>query len=105
SLGLNGEVRWISGSTPGVAFMPMFSVGVISSRWEGLPLVLLEYMATARPIVATRVEGCLDAIGSSEAELVNAGDPDAMAAAIIKLLDDPRLARQRGAAAFARYRA
>jgi phosphatidylinositol alpha-1,6-mannosyltransferase len=60
-------------------------------------------MATRRPIVATRVAGCLDAVGPEEAELVPADDPEQMAVAIIRLLDDRELARRRGDAAFTRY--
>jgi glycosyltransferase involved in cell wall biosynthesis len=103
TLGLNGEVRWLTSGVQGAAAMPLFSVGVLSSRWEGLPLVLLEYMAAARPIVATTVEGCLDAVSSAEAELVPPDSPQAMAAAISRLLTDGSLARERAAAALARF--
>jgi glycosyltransferase involved in cell wall biosynthesis len=103
SLGLDGALRWVTSGLPGVAAVPHFSVGVISSLWEGLPLVLLEYMAAARPIVATTVAGCLDAVGPEEAELVPSRDPAAMAAAIHRLLTDPSTASARAAAAQARF--
>jgi glycosyltransferase involved in cell wall biosynthesis len=103
SFGLNGDVRWIRGDIPGVAAMPHFTVGVLSSLWEGLPLVLLEYMAAARPIVATTVAGCLDAVGPAEAELVPPADPATMADAISRLITDRSLASARAAAARARF--
>lgn len=104
NLGLEDDVRWLGSDLPGTAFMPVFDVGVLSSRWEGLPLVLLEYMATSRAIVSTRVAGCLDAVGDEEAELVPPDDPSAMAGAILALLRDPGRAARRAAAAHARYR-
>jgi glycosyltransferase involved in cell wall biosynthesis len=103
ALGLDGSVRFACGTTPGTAYMPAFAVGVVASRWEGLPLVLLEYMATARPVVATAVDGCLDAASPEEARLVPPDDPPAMAEAIVALLADPAEARRRGAAARARF--
>jgi glycosyltransferase involved in cell wall biosynthesis len=103
SIGMNGEVRWMNGGMSGVVAMPSFDVGVLSSRWEGLPLVLLELMAAGRPIVATRIEGCLDAVGPDEAEIVQPDDPAAMAEAILRLVSDAELAQSRSAAAQARF--
>jgi glycosyltransferase involved in cell wall biosynthesis len=103
SLGFNGNLRWLPPSVAGAAAMPNFDIAVLASRWEGLPLVLLEYMAAARPIVTTNVEGCLDAIGPAEAEIVPADHPRVMADAVLRLLQDPALAERRAAAARARF--
>ncbi|HKQ56588.1 MAG TPA: glycosyltransferase, partial [Candidatus Eisenbacteria bacterium] len=54
---------------------------VLPSRWEGLPLVLLEALARARPVLATRVGGVPEAIEDRvTGRLVPAGDPLALAA-------------------------
>jgi glycosyltransferase involved in cell wall biosynthesis len=103
SIGMNGDLRWMNNGMKGVVASPNFTVGVLSSRWEGLPLVLLEYMASGRPIVTTRIEGCLDAVSPAEAEIVEPENPEAMADAIVRLVSDPELARQRAAAAQARF--
>lgn len=103
ALGLGPVVRWATGGVKGVTMMPAFDVAVLSSRWEGLPLVLLEYMALRRPIVATTVQGCLDAVSDQEALLVPPDAPQAMAAAIDALLEDRGLADRRAAAARARF--
>jgi glycosyltransferase involved in cell wall biosynthesis len=101
--GFRGDLRWVTDGTPGVAAMRWFSIGVLSSRWEGLPLVLLEYMASGIPVVTTNVQGCRDAVTAQHAELVEPDDPAALAAAIERLLADPDRARCHAAAARARF--
>ncbi len=103
-LGL-GDVLVFTGSLPSRACHPVFDVAVMSSRWEGLPITLLEYMAARRPIAITAVGGCLEAVGPEEAELVPVDDPEALAAAILRLLRNPGLARERGEAARRRFEA
>lgn len=65
-------------------------VAVLSSKWEGLPFALLEAMALSRPVVASDVSGCRDALGGTGAGvLVPVADPDAMAKALGLLIADP----------------
>ncbi|EEW24558.1 glycosyltransferase family 4 protein [Rhodobacter ferrooxidans] len=71
----------------------MFDIYVQPSRFEGLPRTLLDAMHMRKPIVATAVNGNLDAIRDGDnGFLVPAEDPQALAAAIQKLLNDPALA-------------
>ncbi len=62
---------------------------VVPSRAESLPYVVLEAVAAALPVVATRVGGIPEIFGPRADELVTPGDPDALAAAIDRLLADP----------------
>ncbi len=101
-LGLGPRLRWVGGRS-GLPFLPLFDVAVLSSRWEGLPFVLLEYMAAKRAIVTTDVPGCLDAVGGEEAQIVPRDDPQAMAEAILLLLGDRTLAQARARAARAAF--
>ena len=66
-----------------------------TSRWEGLPLVCLEAMASGRAVVASRVDGIPDAVGDGETGLlVPPEDPLALADALGALLEDgPRRER------------
>jgi L-malate glycosyltransferase len=81
-------------------------VAVLCSKREGSPLAMLEYMAGAAPIVATAVGGVPELVHDGEqALLVAPRDPQALAAAVQRLLDDPELARRLGASARARQRA
>jgi glycosyltransferase involved in cell wall biosynthesis len=78
-------------------------VFVMPSLWEGLPLALLEAMFAARPIVATRTQGIPEAIDHDrEGLLVEPGDSDALAAALLQLARDGALRSRLGAAARAR---
>lgn len=63
---------------------------VMPSRWEGLPIALLEAMACAKPAVATAVGGIPDVIENGGNGIVVApGDARALEAAIDEMLSDP----------------
>jgi len=80
-------------------------VAVLSSKNEGSPLAVMEYMAGAAPIVATAVGGVPELIEDGvHGLLVPQHDPDALAAAIRRLLVDRTLARRLGEAARERQR-
>jgi glycosyltransferase involved in cell wall biosynthesis len=73
---------------------------VMPSRFEGLPLVALEAAWMARPVVGTDVPGLRWAVSDGRTGLlVPEGDTDALAAALIRLIDDRGLARALGDAA------
>jgi glycosyltransferase involved in cell wall biosynthesis len=73
-------------------------VVVLTSISEGLPYVVLEAMASGRPVVATDVGGVAEAVGDAGL-LVPPKDPSAVAAACVKLLSDKRKRRALGRAA------
>jgi glycosyltransferase involved in cell wall biosynthesis len=80
-------------------------IAVSSSDFEGSPLSVMEYMEAAKPVVATRVGGVPDLVEDGVTGLlVEPREPEALAAAIAQLLDDPERARQMGAAGRARRR-
>jgi glycosyltransferase involved in cell wall biosynthesis len=67
------------------ALMQAADAFVMSSAWEGLPMVLLEASASCLPIVATDVGGSRDVIADGETGLlVPPGDPPALAAAMLR---------------------
>ena len=75
------------------------TVVVMPSRFEGLPLVALEAMWMARPVVGTDVPGLRHAVDHGVTGLlVAADDSRALAAALQRLVDDRDEARAMGAA-------
>lgn len=72
-------------------------VVVLCSRNEGLPVSLIEALAAARPVVATRVGAVEDLVVPGETGLlVPPGDDAALAEAILAQLDDPVRAHAMG---------
>ena len=87
------------------AWMRAFDVVVAPSRTEAFAHAVLEAMACSRPIVATALEGNLDALVPDESGLLVNPTPAAIAAGIDALLADPERAAALGDAAHARVAA
>jgi glycosyltransferase involved in cell wall biosynthesis len=87
------------------ALMHAVNVFAMPSIWEGFGLVLLEAMAAARPIVASRVATIPEVVVDGETGiLVPAGDALALAEALTRLAHNPLLAREMGEAGRRRLR-
>jgi glycosyltransferase involved in cell wall biosynthesis len=78
--------------------LALTDVGVISSSAEGVPQFLLQALAMAKPVVATRVGGIPEIITSDvNGVLIPPEDPQALAEALLGLLGDPVLGERLGA--------
>ena len=89
------------------ALLAIADVVVVPSRWEARALILQEAMRAGKAIVASRVGGTPELVGSSGqygegALLIPPGDPAALAAAVTAVLDDQHLAARLCLAARAR---
>jgi glycosyltransferase involved in cell wall biosynthesis len=86
--------------------MAALDVLVLPSRREGAPLVTLEAMARAVPVVASDIAGIGEQVTDGvEGLLVPPEDPVALADAIARVLGDRALARRLGEAGRRRVRA
>jgi glycosyltransferase involved in cell wall biosynthesis len=78
-------------------FLACVDVVVLASLTEGLPILLLEAMSAAKPIVASSVGGVPEVVVEGQnGYLVPPGDPAALAKAIALLIQDPERARAMG---------
>jgi glycosyltransferase involved in cell wall biosynthesis len=90
-LGLQ-EIVTLTGYRPDAArLMAGCDIFLLASKWEGLPVALMEASAIGLPIVATRVGGIPDAFHDGEdALLVPSGSPEALADAVEQLVRLPQ---------------
>jgi glycosyltransferase involved in cell wall biosynthesis len=101
--GLADRVRFLGSRRDIPDLLAACDVFVLPSLIEGLPLSVLEAMAAARPVVATRVPGTDEAVVDGETGmLVPPRDPEALAHAIRSVLSNPERAARFGAAGRAR---
>ncbi|MEO6213572.1 MAG: glycosyltransferase family 4 protein [Vicinamibacterales bacterium] len=74
------------------AVVSAFDVSVFPSLWEGTPLTVFEALAMGKVIVATDADGLVDVLTSdSDALIVPKRNADALAAAIVRTMDDDGL--------------
>lgn len=86
-------------SRPDIAeILAAADVFVLPSRWEGLPLVLLEAMAAGLPVVASAVGDVPTVVDEAGAIVVPAEDAAALANAMVQLAADPERRRRMGEA-------
>ncbi|MFH1679850.1 MAG: glycosyltransferase [Candidatus Eisenbacteria bacterium] len=99
-LGLGDAVRF-AGSVPDAGVvLSRLDLFVLASRWEGLPLTLLEAMAAGVPVVATSVDGTVEAVRQgTDGLLVPPEDPEALHRAIAAALSEPGASRERAESA------
>jgi glycosyltransferase involved in cell wall biosynthesis len=70
---------------------------VVPSLLEGFPMITLEGMAMAKPIIATRIDGIKEQIVDGESGiLIPPRDPGAIAEAIVRLSTEKELAQNLG---------
>lgn len=93
-LGLSGKVLFTGFVADIRKHYREFTLLVLSSLSEGLPLTVLEAFLSGTPVVATRVGGLPEVIREGETGiLVPPADAGALAAGICRVLDDPAAAR------------
>lgn len=100
SQGVADSIRFLGRRSDARAFLAAADIVVNPSDVEGLPIVVLEAMSLARPIVATAVGGVPSVIIDEQTGLlVPPGDSTSLADRVIRLLEDRGLGASLGRAA------
>ena len=91
---------WFAGTRNDIAdILQGLDIFVLPSLAEGISNTILEAMASALPVVATRVGGNPELVADgTTGTLVPATDPEAMAHALATYVQDPNLRRRHGQA-------
>ena len=96
-LGLVGHVHFTGLCADMPRIYPQFDVLVSSSHSEAMPLAVMEAMASAVPVVATKVGGITDLVEQGGTGwLVGARDAEGLAAQVGLLLGSPAMRREMG---------
>ncbi len=105
-LGVAASVEWTAPTGRIEALYREAAVFVLSSRYEGMPLALLEAQALGVPAVAFDCPtGPREIVSAETGIVVPAEDVTALAAGMVRLLRDPDLRARMAVAAIARSRA
>lgn len=75
---------------------------LLTSRWEALPISIVEAFRAGLPAIATDCGGVCELIDDTVGALLPVGDAAAIAKAVLALIADPAMRARKGAAALAR---
>lgn len=99
-LGLSNSVKLPGKSDHISSLLASADIFVLPSRWEGLPIALLEAMSAGLPCISTKVEGVDEVLVEGKHGLfVPIENPEMLAQAILQLLRHPEIRSKMGVAA------
>lgn len=100
-LGIGHAVHFLGNQSDVYPFLHDADIFLLPSKYEGMPMTIIEAMGTGLPIVASRVGGVPDMLRDGESGLLVGCDPDEVCAACEKLIDSEDLRRTIGQNALA----
>jgi glycosyltransferase involved in cell wall biosynthesis len=90
SLQLDSTIHWLGQRSDVQKLLHLFDCFILTSRWEGFPLVVLEAMAAGVPVVATNILGTRELIQHGvNGWLAPARDTESLAGLVLDLLTNP----------------
>lgn len=98
-LGLQPSVRLLGTRGDVPAVLAGIDIAVLCSETEAFPVSVVEYMAAGKPVVASRVGSVEEMVEDGRTGLlIPPRDPQALAGAIVHVLEEPGLAHKMGLA-------
>jgi len=105
SLGLGESVRFLGYVAEMTELYPAVDLLLLTSRYEGLPITILEAMAAGVPIVAANLDGIAEVLDDAvDAALVSPGDELGFASAVAEAIEQPERAVARAERALVKVR-
>ena len=77
-------------------YLQKADIFLLPSKYEGMPMTIIEAMATGLPIVTSNVGGIPDMVSDGNSALLVESEPQAVADACVKLLENQYLRQQLG---------
>lgn len=96
-LGIGGRVIFAGLQSNIEEYLPAFDIYALTSHNEGLPMSVLEAMASGLPIVATNVGALARVVGDSNGILLDEPSPDKVSCALSKLASNQDIMCKMGA--------
>ena len=100
-LGIGHAVHFLGNQADVHPYLHDADMFLLPSKYEGMPMTIIEAMGTGLPIVASRVGGVPDMLRDGESGLLTGCDPDEVCTACERLIDSEDLRRTLGQNALA----
>lgn len=100
--GVADNVKFLGAISTVPQHLKASDIFLLTSRWENLPISIVEAFRAGLPVVATDCGGVKELVDGEVGALLAVEDARAIAAAVLELVENPGLRRARGAAALAR---
>ena len=92
--GVEGPVRFVGHSNSAPLYLAAADLFFLPSRWESLPITIVEAFQQGTPVLATDTAGVVELVDDNVGRVVPIGDIESMAHSLVELTgDEPRLAR------------
>lgn len=102
--GVAEYVNFIGETHRPYAYLHAADIYLLTSRWEALPISIVEAFRAGRPVIASDAGGVGELVDDSVGAVTPVGDVAACAQALLRLADDPALRARMSAAALERAR-
>lgn len=92
-LGISNSVKFFGKFADVIPFYSRMNIFILPSLYEGFGIVLLEAMSAGIPVIATNVDGIREVvINGVSGILIRREDPEAIADAVFKIIENPQMA-------------
>ncbi len=100
--GIQSRVTFVGYSDQPHAYLRAADVFLLPSRWEALPISIVEAFRAGLPVIACDTGGVTELVTSEVGVVVPVGDVDALTASVMQLVSDDQLRGRMSTAARAR---